>query len=156
LVSGPSGCGKSILIDQVCQRSNLNAIHISGATCAESKPGEAERKLRDAFNTAKSSLKGVIIIDQLDVMCPKINDTTLSHTRRLVKQMASLLDQSPSLLVIGVSSRASNVDPTILRAGRIETEISIAPPTEGERKAMLQSLIKSVMKVIQFTLFCIV
>jgi len=146
-VSGPSGSGKTILIDQMCRRNNLAVIHLSGGTCADSKPGEAERKLREAFETAKSFPMGVIIIDQVEALCPKIRDTTLSHSRRLVKQMASLLDQVSATFVIGVTSRPSEVDPSILRAGRLETEIAITPPTEAERRMMLTSLFKPFAKV---------
>lgn len=148
-MNGPSGCGKSILVDQVCQRNNLHVVLISGGTCAESKPGEAERKLREAFSTAKCSPKGVVVIDQIDSLSPKIRDTTPSHTRRLVKQLASLLDQAQSILVVGVSSRPNDVDPSILRAGRLEINLVIAPPTEGERKLMLDSLFKPFAKVKQ-------
>lgn len=146
-MNGPSGCGKTVLVDQVCQRNNLHVVLISGGNCAESKPGEAERKLREAFSSAKCSPNGIVVIDQIDSLCPKIRDTTPSHTRRLVKQLALLLDQAKSILVVGLSSRPTDVDPSILRAGRLENNLVIAPPTEGERKLMLVSLFKPFAQV---------
>jgi transitional endoplasmic reticulum ATPase len=135
-------------VEQVCQRNNLHVVIISGGTCAESKPGEAERKLREAFSTAhQCAPKGIVVIDQIDSLSPKIRDSTPSHTRRLVKQLATLLDQANSILVVGLSSRPNEVDPSILRAGRLEINLVIAPPTEGERTLMLGSLFKPFAQV---------
>ncbi|XP_059473219.1 ATPase family gene 2 protein homolog B-like [Neocloeon triangulifer] len=147
LVSGPSGCGKTVLVEHLCQRNNLSLIQISGGTFAESKPGEAEQKLRSIFETAKRLTHCAIVIDQIEAVCPKINDTTQSHSRRLVKQMASLLDEYlHSVFVVGVTSKPGNVDPSIIRAGRLEHEISIGPPTEKEREIMLKNLLSNFIK----------
>ncbi|CAB3382007.1 Hypothetical predicted protein [Cloeon dipterum] len=148
LVSGPSGCGKTILVEQMCQRNNLSTIFVSGGTFAESKPGEAERKMRAHFETVKKLNRGAVIIDHIEAICPKINDSTPSHSRRMVMQMASLLEKEEfsSILVIAVTAKPTNIDPSILRAGRVENEVSIGPPSEAERKIMLKSLLAPFME----------
>ena len=75
LLHGPSGTGKTLLAHAAagsCARAA--AIQISGAEMMSRFVGESEAKLRDVFRVAVEHAPAVVIVDEIDVLCPARDD----------------------------------------------------------------------------------
>ena len=75
LLHGPSGTGKTLLAHAAagsCARAA--AIQISGAEMMSRYVGESEAKLREVFRVAVEHAPAVVIVDEIDVLCPARDD----------------------------------------------------------------------------------
>ena len=88
LLYGPSGTGKTLLAHAAagsCKQASV--IQISGAEMMSRYVGESEAKLREVFRTAVAHAPAVVIVDEIDALCPS-RDDVCNHNKHF----------SPSLL----------------------------------------------------------
>ena len=81
LLHGPSGTGKTLLAHAAagsCARAA--AIQISGAEMMSRYVGESEAKLREVFRVAVEHAPAVVIVDEIDVLCPARDDVCITHS----------------------------------------------------------------------------
>ena len=79
LLFGPSGTGKTLLAHAAagsCKQASV--IQISGAEMMSRYVGESEAKLREVFRTAVAHAPAVIVVDEIDALCPSRDDVCLT------------------------------------------------------------------------------
>lgn len=140
---GPPGCGKKTLVMQACEECDVPLVVLNIGTLLDPSPGAAELKLREAFLNTGLLEHRAILLNQLDILCPKRTDTTPSHSVRFTSQLLSLLEnpQGPAL-IFATTTCPDAIDPSARRLGRIDQEIFIGPPTQQERANILKALFK--------------
>jgi len=128
--------------------------------------GESEKRLMEAFRRAREEAKvgedgvsngiAVVFIDDLDVLCPKRDETnTGSVTSRLTTLLLTTMDgissagkethQNVTLFVVGATSRADSLDGALRRPGRFEKEQSCPVPSLTTRSLILTHLLASIV-----------
>lgn len=149
ILYGVSGVGKSMLCRALaggfkgCQTIFINSWKIFSKFYGESE-SNLKRHFEEAF--CLHPIPTIIIIEEISNICPK-NDSS-DAVRRVSSLLASLMDslhlkrQASKIFVLANTSRLDNIDPSIRRSGRFDTEIEIPVPTREAREAILSKMLK--------------
>ncbi|BAU15295.1 cell division protein [Leptolyngbya sp. NIES-3755] len=143
LLWGLPGTGKTLLAKAVASQARANFIAVNGAELMSRWVGAAEQEVRDLFNKARQASPCVVFIDEIDTLAPargKFNgDSGVSD--RVVGQLLTELDglqDCGTVLLIGATNRPDELDPALLRAGRLDLQIEVSLPDQSSRFAILQ------------------
>lgn len=114
--------------------------------------GEAESKMRKVFQQAKILTPSIIVIENLDLLCPSRSASTTSDMqKRLVSCYLSLIDElhtaeveaGQRVFVLATSCKVLNIDSAVRRSGRIDREIELSVPSISERELLLSHILRS-------------
>ncbi len=137
LLYGPPGTGKTMLAKAVATESEANFISIKGPEFLSKWVGESEKAVRETFRKAKQAAPCIIFFDEIDSITPTRGTGADSHvTERVISQMLSELDgleELHNITVIAATNRPDIIDSALLRPGRLDRLVYIAPPDEGAR-----------------------
>ena len=111
--------------------------------------GETEQKLIRVFEEAKFLKKCIIFLDDLDLLCPKRNDTDDESAAKIVNCLLGLMDGAMTLndnksqiLIIAATNQIDSIDNALRRPGRFDREIEFQIPGPNERFEILRKIIK--------------
>ena len=153
LLHGPPGVGKTASAMAVAREAGASVVALSAGDVFGPYAGDAEARLRDAFRDAeRKCAEGtpcVILLDEIDAMCPARGvDAGLSGSR-VVAQLLTLMDDggaaeggsespNPKPAVIATTNRPNALDPALRRPGRFDVEVEISLPSAKQRLAILR------------------
>eukprot|EP01135_Chromosphaera_perkinsii_P001900 Nk52_evm49s212 gene=Nk52_evmTU49s212 len=145
LLYGPPGCGKTAMVRAIAKECDASLRVINGPEILGSYLGDAEQKLREAFQTSgyEEGKPAMLFIDEIDALCPKRTDGK-AHESRVVAQMLTLMDGMNNgvkgkdmhhrLVVIGATNRPGAIDPALRRPGRFDREVNVKTPSYEQRR----------------------
>ncbi len=140
LLYGPPGTGKTLLAKAVATESEANFISVKGPEFLNKWVGESEKAVRETFRKARQASPCVIFMDEIDSIAPERGTGGDSNvTERVISQMLTEMDGLEGLsdvVVIAATNRPDIMDPALLRPGRFDKSIFIAPPDEESRKSI--------------------
>jgi len=123
LLAGPPGTGKTHLAAAVAGEWGARLELVSGPEILSKWVGQSESNLRDLFSRAKSNPPTVIVLDELDALARDRSQGEQSGGGRtvLLQLMTELSELTPRdrILVIATTNRAEDIDPALLRPGRL-------------------------------------
>ena len=141
LLYGPPGCGKTLLAKAIATESDANFISIRGPEVFSKWVGESERTIREVFRKARMASPAIVFLDEVESIAPsKIFDES-GVSKRVVSQLLTEIDgliPLQSVIVIGATNKPWEVDPDLLRPGRLEKSVYVPPPDEGSRLQILK------------------
>jgi len=142
LLYGPPGTGKTLLAKAVATESQANFISVKGPEFLSKWVGESEKAVRETFRKARQAAPCVVFFDEIDAVAPVRGTGGDSHvSERVISQMLTEMDGLEALhnvVVIAATNRPDIVDPALLRPGRFDRLIYIAPPDLEARKEILR------------------
>jgi len=144
LLWGPPGNGKTLLARGVAGESDAHIEIIAGPEVLSKWVGEGERRLREVFGRAAHLAPSVVLMDELDAIAGSREAGESRHLRELVSQLLVLLDgleDRGRVLVIATTNRPQDIDPAILRPGRIDRRVYLGPPDRRGRATLFAKLL---------------
>ncbi|KAI9227654.1 MAG: P-loop containing nucleoside triphosphate hydrolase protein [Piptocephalis tieghemiana] len=158
LLYGPPGTGKTLLARKVAIDLEAHVLTINGPEIIGKFYGETESRLRDLFHEAEKESPTVIIIDEIDALCPGRGSTgSNEQENRIVATLLTLMDGlaegsgsrgspsiPPSVVVIATTNRPDSLDSAIRRPGRLDREVEIGIPSAQDRSSILRVLMSNV------------
>ncbi|CAE6457963.1 unnamed protein product [Rhizoctonia solani] len=151
LLYGPPGTGKTHLARAIARSTNASLLAISGAELASAFHGETEARLRAVFADARKQSPCIIVLDEVDAMCPRREDGGGGGVEaRVVATLLTELDgietagqgKSPRIVVVATTNRPNAIDPALRRPGRFDREIEIGIPDAPARLQILSVLLR--------------
>ena len=140
LLYGPPGTGKTLLARALAGETDVNFVHVDGPELMDKYVGESEKAVREVFDRARQAAPSIVFLDEIDALVSERGSGTHEVTERVVSQLLTELDglaENPNLVVIGATNRKRDMDPAILRPGRLDTHLLIgAPDREGREKIL--------------------
>lgn len=140
LLYGPPGTGKTLLAKAVATESEANFISVKGPEFLNKWVGESEKAVRETFRKARQASPCVIFMDEIDSIVPIRGTGGDSNvTERVVSQMLTELDglePMNDVVVIAATNRPDMIDPALLRPGRFDKSIYVAPPDKESRESI--------------------
>ena len=142
LLYGPPGTGKTLLAKAVATESEANFISVKGPEFLNKWVGESEKAVRETFRKARQASPCVIFMDEIDSIVPVRGTGGDSNvTERVVSQMLTELDGLEPIndvVVIAATNRPDMIDPALLRPGRFDKSIYVAPPDKESRLSIFR------------------
>ena len=140
ILHGPPGTGKTLIAKALAYEAGATVHAIQGPELMSAWYGGSEKNLREIFEQAKQSPPAIILIDELDSIAPRRDQSRSEVERRLVATLLTLMDGLTELngvIVIGTTNAVDAIDPALRRPGRFEHEIHIgAPDTRGRHQIL--------------------
>lgn len=148
LFYGPPGTGKTLLAKAIANECNANFISIKGPELLTMWFGESEANVRDVFDKARAAAPCVMFFDELDSIA-KARGGSLGDAGgagdRVLNQLLTEMDgmnTKKNVFIIGATNRPDQIDPALLRPGRLDQLIYIPLPNEPSRLAILKAALK--------------
>jgi transitional endoplasmic reticulum ATPase len=137
LLHGPKGCGKTMLINAIGHEISATIIRINPSDIYSRHYGESETKLKRLFaQTTVTKKKYLLIVENIESLCPNQERITQQLERRLTTTFIELLDRhldGKNVFLIATTNRLDSVDSDLRRPGRIDEEIEIGIPNQHDR-----------------------
>jgi cell division protease FtsH len=147
LLYGPPGTGKTMLARAVAAQAKVDFFAASGSSFVEMFVGRGAARIRRLFKEARKSGRAVIFIDELDAVggarSSSGGDGGTSEREQALNQLLVELDgfeRDPgTVIVIAASNHVDKLDRALLRPGRFDRQVLVAPPGREGREAILRS-----------------
>jgi cell division protease FtsH len=141
LLHGPPGTGKTLLAKAVAHESGAQFFAQSAAAFVEMFAGLGAARIRKLFDVARDHEPAIIFIDELDAIGGRRGMDISGEKDQTLNQLLVELDGFSSrgrLVVIAASNLLEKLDPALLRPGRFDRQVFVAPPDVKGRQGILQ------------------
>src|SRR3954452_17519248 len=147
LLFGPPGTGKTMLARAVAAQAGVDFFSASGSSFVEMFVGRGAARIRRLFREARKSGRAVLFIDELDAVGGQrgtgSGDGGTSEREQALNQLLVELDgfeRDPgTVIVIAASNNVEKLDKALLRPGRFDRQVLVAPPDRSGREAILRA-----------------
>ena len=146
LLHGPPGTGKTLLAKAVAHESGAHFYAQSAAGFVEMFAGLGAARVRRLFRIARKHEPAIIFIDELDAVGGTRGNSLSGEKDQTLNQLLIEMDgfgSSDRLVVIAASNLIDKLDAALLRPGRFDRQIYVAPPDVHAREEILRVHIRN-------------
>jgi cell division protease FtsH len=141
LLHGPPGTGKTMLAKAVAAEAGAKFYAQSAASFVEMFVGLGAARIRRLFRKARKSRPAIIFIDELDAVGATRGNDISGEKDQTLNQLLVEMDGfggTDDLVVIAASNLIEKLDPALMRPGRFDRQIFVAPPDLAGRVEILE------------------
>lgn len=142
LLYGPPGTGKTMIARAVAGEIEAAFFAIKPSEIMSQWVGVAEQNIQKLFELADSFPVSVVFIDEIEALTPKRRTSNSTVMQRVVPQLLAEMDgfdkRHNALLMVGATNEPWAIDVAILRPGRLDRMVYVAPPDVAARKRILE------------------
>lgn len=141
LLYGLPGCGKSLIGQVLASVAGLTCRLVMPSDLTSMWLGEGVGKIRALFDWALKQAPCLLVLDELDAIAPQRQEGNM-HTdekrqvNELLAQLSRIADRG--VVVVGTTNYVAGIDGAIVRSGRFDIKLPVFPPTENDRREILQ------------------
>ena len=143
LLFGLPGTGKTMFAQAVANEIKGAFFSIKTSDIKSKWFGESEQQIKKLFDDAREKEISVIFFDEFEAIGRSRDDsydaTATSIVPELLSQMQGFNKNENILLFIAATNRPWDVDPALLRPGRLDSLIYVELPNFECRKAMIKN-----------------
>lgn len=141
LLYGPPGCSKTLTAKALATESGLNFLAVKGPEIFNKYVGESERTIREIFRKARAAAPSIIFFDEIDALSSTRDDAPTAASQNVLTSLLNEIDGVEELngvVVVAATNRPSEIDPALLRPGRLDRHIYVAPPDYEARLSLMK------------------
>lgn len=140
LLYGPPGCSKTLIARALASESGLNFVAVKGPELLNKYVGESERALREVFRKARAASPSIVFFDEIDGLTTTRGSESASSDKIIATLLNEMdgIEQLNNVLVVAATNRPEVIDPALLRPGRLDRILYVAPPDVQARRQILQ------------------
>ncbi|MFB7896161.1 AAA family ATPase [Streptomyces xiamenensis] len=147
LLYGPPGCGKTFIARAVAGELGARFLPVKIGDVLDPYIGTSERNVTHLFTQARRNAPCVLFFDELDALGAKRSRMQHNGARNVVNQLLTELDGIDSdandgVFVLAATNHPWDVDSALLRPGRLDRLVLVAPPDRPAREAILRYHLK--------------
>lgn len=142
LLSGPPGTGKTMFAGALAKTCSAHLVATSVSRWQSmGHLGDMLAAMRKSFSEAEARKPCILFLDELDSLGDRqsFSGENGNYCTQVVNGLLELVDGSERLegvVIVGATNRPDDIDPALLRAGRLDTHIRIPLPGFESRKAL--------------------
>src|SRR5947209_541410 len=140
MLHGPPGTGKTLLAKAVAHGSGAQFFAQSAAAFVEMFAGLGAARIRRLFSIARKNAPAIIFIDELDAVGGRRGSDLSGEKDQTLNQLLVEMDgfsTTGDLVVLGASNFIEKLDPALMRPGRFDRQVFVAPPDVKGRQGIL-------------------
>ncbi len=140
LLAGPPGTGKTTVAKVLAAQARASFYPISAADVISKWVGDSERNIRQLFERARENRPSIVFIDEIDAIAGRRGESLGvhdSHVNQLLAEIDGVSGQR-GVFVVGATNRPDQLDPALLRGGRLSRTIVLGLPDLAGRMAILR------------------
>ena len=143
LLCGKPGTGKTLLAKAVAGEAGVPFIAMSGSEFIEMFAGLGASRVRKLFAKAKKLSPCIIFIDEIDAIGSRRTGGSgaESENNQTLNQLLVEMDgfeTDNAVIVLAATNRPEMLDKALLRPGRFDRQITVAPPDIKGREQILK------------------
>ncbi|CCK69046.1 AAA family ATPase AFG2 KNAG_0B06160 [Huiozyma naganishii CBS 8797] len=141
LLYGPPGCSKTLTAKALATESGLNFLAVKGPEIFNKYVGESERAIREIFRKARAASPSIIFFDEIDALSPDRDGESTSAANHVLTSLLNEIDGVEELngvVIVAATNRPDEIDPALLRPGRLDRHIYVGPPDYDARLQILR------------------
>ncbi len=143
LLCGKPGTGKTLIAKAVAGEAGVPFIAMSGSEFIEMFAGLGASRVRKLFSKAKKLSPCIIFIDEIDAIGSRRTGGSgaESENNQTLNQLLVEMDgfeTDNAVIVLAATNRPEMLDKALLRPGRFDRQITIAPPDIRGREDILK------------------
>ncbi len=148
ILSGPPGVGKTIFARALAKQCDAQLVATSlGQWQAKGHLGDLLKSMRSDFARARENAPSILFIDELDGIGDraKFSDDHKSYSVQVVNAFLECLDGlegREGVVVVAATNHIKEIDPAILRPGRLDRQIEIPLPAAEDRVQILHQQLR--------------
>ena len=139
LLAGPPGTGKTTVAKVLAAQARCSFYPVSGADVMSKWVGESEGNIRRLFERARENRPSIVFIDEIDAIAGRRGAVEVhdSQVNQLLAEIDGVAGQR-GVFIVGATNRPDQLDPALLRGGRLSRTIVLGLPDEAARLEMLK------------------
>ncbi|TVY39055.1 ATPase family protein 2 protein, partial [Lachnellula occidentalis] len=141
LLYGPPGCSKTLSAQAMATEVGFNFFAVKGAELLNMYVGESERSVREIFARARAASPSIIFFDEVDAIGGKRASGGRNNGVNVLTTLLNEMDGIETLkgvMVLAATNQPQALDAALLRPGRFDQLIYVAPPDLAGREAILR------------------
>ena len=140
LLAGPPGTGKTTVAKVLAAQAHASFYPIAGADVMSKWVGQSEQNIRQLFERARENRPSIVFIDEIDAIAGRRGESLGAHDSQVNQLLAEIdgIGGQRGVFVIGATNRPDQLDPALLRGGRLSRTIVLGLPDEADRLAILR------------------
>ncbi len=153
VLSGAPGVGKTIYAKALAKQCGVKLIAASLSQWqSNGHLGDLLKAMRADFAKAKEQAPSILFIDELDSFGDRKSfssdnkDYSTQVVNAFLEQLDGL-DGREGVVVIGATNNPGNIDPAILRPGRLDRHVTIPLPNAEDRVQILNLLLNDAIEI---------
>ncbi|XP_033228007.1 ATPase family protein 2 homolog isoform X2 [Belonocnema kinseyi] len=148
LLYGSPGVGKSTISNTLISEYDLYSVTISVLNLIPKNLGDTEIVLKELFEDAVAKAPSIILLEDIDTLCPKKSSSSTDQERKLLATLINLFDElrytNSNVAVLATTSKLDFVDNSLRRAGRLQKEFEVSVPDRKIRREIIRKLLLKV------------
>ncbi|MDK9344216.1 ATP-dependent zinc metalloprotease FtsH [Propionibacterium freudenreichii] len=145
LLEGEPGTGKTLLARATAGEAEVPFFSASASEFIEMIVGVGAQRVRQLFEEARKAAPAIIFIDEIDAIGRSRasnrslggNDEREQTLNQILTEMDGF-DGTEGVVVMAATNRADVLDPALTRPGRFDRVITVSPPDQKGRAAILR------------------
>ncbi|KAI9209218.1 P-loop containing nucleoside triphosphate hydrolase protein [Polychytrium aggregatum] len=136
LLYGPPGCSKTLTAKALATEAKLNFIAVKGPELFSKWVGESEKAVQEIFKKARAASPSIVFFDEIDAIGVRRGGED-SVGDRVLSQLLGEMDGIEPLVnvtVVAATNRPDILDSALLRPGRFDRILYVAPPDLATRR----------------------
>ncbi|KFY97803.1 hypothetical protein V498_01872 [Pseudogymnoascus sp. VKM F-4517 (FW-2822)] len=146
LLYGPPGCSKTLSAAAVATEAGFNFFAVKGAELLNMYVGESERAVREVFARARGAAPSIVFFDEVEAIGGKREGRGGGGVNVLTTLLNEMdgIETLKGVMVLAATNKPEALDVALLRPGRFDELLYVAPPDlegrveilEGRRRKM--------------------
>ncbi|XP_011303860.1 spermatogenesis-associated protein 5 [Fopius arisanus] len=145
LLYGTEGVGKTAITSALLSHYDINVFPLNSSDIVTQSGGKLDTYISEIFSKAKTQAPSVILIEDLDTLCPKKMGGLSENEKRisgiLIKEFNELQKSDVATFVWSTTSKIDSINSSLRRPGRIDREFEVPAPTPRMRKDIIYKLL---------------
>ena len=148
LFYGPPGTGKTLFARALAGELGVPFVELGPADVTSKWINEGPQRVRQLFEEAASIGPCVIFLDEAEHLFGGRDvgaGGAHAEDRKITSELlVHLTAEDRTAIVVGATNRPEDIDPAILRPGRLATHIEIGLPDEESRQSIFQATLRGI------------
>lgn len=144
LLHGPPGTGKTYLSKALAGELGINYVGVKGADIISKWLGESTQNVAALFDEARQHQPCLVFIDEIDALTPERGGANQHQDQtqtvnQFLEEVSEINESDDRIVIVAATNRRDQIDPAMLRSGRLSVQIEVGNPGAKTRVAVFDT-----------------